>query len=106
MPAGAFTGGMSFELDDTILDSGAGSQDFRDVVRPMEFKPQCIHVNRSNDSDQDDAGWCIIDGYLFGENEEFRKLWRVPVRQPVGYAFAVIYSAGTTARGIYMVNEV
>lgn len=106
MPSGAFTGGMSFEVDDAVLDSGSGFQDFRDIVRPMEFKPQSIHINRSNDSDQDTAGWCVIDGYLFGENEEFRKLWRVPVRQPVGYAFARVYSAGTTARGIYLVNEV
>lgn len=105
MPAGAFTGARSFEFSNTILATGAGVQTYKDIIGDQAFRPQCLHVNSSVDTDQDDAGWCVIDGYLFGENETFRKLWRIPVRQPVGYAFAAIYSEGTTGRGIRIISE-
>jgi hypothetical protein len=106
MPAGAFTAARHFSFDDAILDSGTGVQEFKSMRTNQEFKPQCIHVNRSNDDDENAAGYAWIRGYLFGENESYVDDYCVDIRRPVGYAFRAIYSEGTTARGIKLLSEI
>ena len=110
MPIGAFTAARHLPIDDDLIALGDDSyQDFQAVADAMgqQFTPQGIHVNYSSNAAQEAAGYAMVDGYLIGENESFRRVWRVILREPVGLAFARIYnSAPTTARGISLLSEV
>ena len=105
MPQGSWTAAKHYEFDDAILDAGGPVQVFRDLSGGVEFKPQGVHVDRSNNATQEALGYAYIDGYLFGENETFRKRWRVDIGRPVGLAFRAVYAAQTTARGIRLLCE-
>jgi hypothetical protein len=110
MPIGAFTAARHLPINDDLIELGDDSyQDFQTIANGMgqQFTPQGIHVNFSSVPAQEAAGYAIVDGYLIGENESFRRAWRVILREPVGLAFARIYnSATTTARGISLLSEV
>lgn len=107
MPRGAFTGARTFRFDNTEIASGVGFQMSEDLAGEQRFVTQATHVGRSSDADEESAGYASIDGYLIGENEEYRKVWRVVTRIPVGLAFRCVYnSAATTARDITAIEEV
>jgi len=110
MPIGAFTAGRHLPIDDTEIALADDSyQDFHPIAVGLgiQFTPQGVHVNYSSNAAQEGAGYAVIDGYLIGENERFRRAWRVLLRQPIGLAFSRIYnSATTTARGITLLSEV
>lgn len=105
MPVGAITGGRSLTVSDAVLDTGNGYQDYTDLNGNRQLRPRFIHADRSNDDDEEALGYCVIDGFLVGENETDRKTWRIYTRTPVGLAFARIYSQNTTGRGIKLVAE-
>ena len=105
MPVGAVTGGRALLLSDAVLATGEGYQDFKDLNGNRQFKPRFIHADSSDDQAEEALGYCTIDGFLIGENETDRRTWRIYTRTPVGLAFARIYSANTTGRGIKLVAE-
>ena len=106
MSAGAFTVARHFTLSDTVLGTGTGHQDITVLKTDQAFRPLGVHVNSSSDQAQETAGYAMISGYLYGENESFRHTWRVPIGIPVGLEFKRIYSNGTTARGISLLGQV
>ncbi|MFA5166787.1 MAG: hypothetical protein WC449_05880 [Candidatus Paceibacterota bacterium] len=107
MPRGAFTAARTFRFDNAEIAAGVGFQLAEELAGEQRFTPQAVHIGRSSDADEESAGYASIDGYLVGENEKFRKVWRVVTRIPVGLAFRCIYNtADTTARDITALEEV
>jgi hypothetical protein len=105
MPHGAFSAARHFDFDDTWLNGGTGSVDFKDLRGYQDFRPQAVLVNSSTSATQNTAGYAVIDGVLFGENDSFRRKWPVDLRRPVGLAIRKIWAEGTTARGIAILTE-
>lgn len=105
MPSGAFSAARHLDFDDAWLNAGVGSMDFKDLRGDQDFRPQAVIVNASTELAQNTAGYAVIDGILFGENDSFRRKWPVDLRRPVGLAFRKIWAAGTTARGIAILTE-
>ena len=104
MPYGSLTAGRSLAVSDTY--PAVGYQDFVTLRGNTHFNPKAIHINSSSVDAQDLAGYAVVDGFLVGENESHRKLWSIVSRMPIGHAFARIYEAGTTARGIRLLESV
>jgi hypothetical protein len=94
---------MSFT--DAWLAAGIGHKDFKDLRGDQDFRPQAVRADSSSDAGQETAGYCVIDGTLYGENDSFRKTRRIPTRTPVGLAFRKVWAAGTTARGLEILTE-
>ena len=105
MPQGAFGAARSFSFDDAWLATGVGHVDFKDLRGGQDFRPQAVRIDYSTDDTQETAGYAVIDGVLYGENDSFRKTRRIPIRTPVGLAFRKIWATGTTARGIEILSE-
>lgn len=105
MPAGAFSAARHMSVEDSFLDAGVGSINFKQLRGDQDFRPQGIHCNSSNDATENAAGYAQVRGTLYGENESFVDTYYVDIRRPVGLAFRTIYAAGTTARGIKLVSE-
>lgn len=106
MPKGAFSASRHLSFDDAWLNAGSGSVDFKDLADGQDFRPQAVIVNASTASAENNAGYAVIDGILYGENDSFRRKWPVELRRPVGLAIRKIWAEGTTARGIAILSEV
>ena len=101
MPFGAFTSGRHLAFSDTVLNTGAGVQTVEELNgNETKFIPQAIFINSSNDSDEELAGYATVNGWLAGEARTKAKARRIYTRSLQGFAFAGIYSNGTSARGI------
>lgn len=106
MPAGAFSAARHLSFSDDWLVAGTGALDFKDLRDDMDFRPQAITVDSSSNSTENSDGYATVDGILFGENDSFRRQWKIPLRQPVGLAIRKVWAgAGTTARGISLLTE-
>lgn len=100
MPRGSFTAARHFNIPD------GQTMDFKQARGQESFAPQAVMCNSSSDQNEQAAGYAYIDGYLFGENDTHRAIYRIDIGRPVGLAFAKIYAEGTTARGIKLLSEV
>jgi len=108
MPTGSFTAGRGYEFDDTILGTAGEVQEYTDLVPAGEakFSPGAVFANSSSDEDEELAGTATIRGWLVGENRTFVKDYTIYTKTIIGLAFAGIYSTGTTARGIKVLNSI
>jgi len=106
MPRGSFTAARHVSYSDTWLAAGVGSRDFKELRDDQDFRPQAVICNSSSDETQQLGGYAFVRGFLFGENVEFVDTYRIPIGQPVGLAFRVVYANGTTARGLKLLSEI
>ena len=94
-------GTRGFRFDDDVLAVAGRSQDVQGLIGGnTDFVPNETIINRSTDQGEETAGYATVTGFLIGENETYIKDYRLLTRRPLSIAFARIYSTGTTARGI------
>jgi hypothetical protein len=106
MPEGAFTAGRALEFSDAILNVAGEVQSYKSLIVGMtNFVPAAIIINESNDQGEEALGYAQINGWLVGENSTMAKTYMIVTKQPIGLAFAVIFSDGTTARGIKVLES-
>jgi hypothetical protein len=107
MAAGAFTASSKLAYSDTWLAAGVGAMDYL-TLRPQApiFKPQAIMCNSSSNATEQTAGYAMVRGILYGENDDMVADYRIQIGHPIGLAFRKIWAgANTTARGIKLLCE-
>ena len=107
MPRGAFSGSRKLAVPDAFLVAGAGAIDFKDLsVGGPDFRPQGIQIDSSSSVGEETAGYCVVRGILYGENDDMVDDYRLHTRMAHGLAFRKIWATGTTGRGIKLLSEV
>ncbi len=105
MPNILGTPGRGYRFDDAILAIPGRSQSYKDLIDSnTNFVPALVRVNSSSDQAEEALGIATITGFLVGENDTFTKQYYLYTKTNDGLPFAVIYSNGTTARGITVMD--